>query len=58
MDASANQHYQVSKATQENRTLTSVTKLKQAARVDELGRMLGGKVSAAKKHAAALLKAV
>ena len=56
--ASANQHYHVTKSTQKERTLTSVTKLSQSARVDELGRMLGGKVSAAKKHAAALLKAV
>ncbi len=56
--ASANEHFQVTKSTQEDRTQTSVERLDHNARIDELGRMLGGKVSAAKKHAAALLKAI
>ena len=54
--AAADQHFRVTKSIQEKRTQTAVDKLTKKKRVEELGRMLGGKVSAAKKHAEALLK--
>ena len=53
--ANANHHLQVVKTTQNNRTHTQVFPLKTKQRIDELARMLGGKIPAAKKHAAALL---
>ena len=53
--AAANHHLQVVKTTQNNRTHTQVHPLKTKQRIDELARMLGGKIPAAKKHAAALL---
>ncbi|MDA7645508.1 DNA repair protein RecN [bacterium] len=56
--AAANEHYRVSKKSEKGRTQTSLENLNQSKRIEELGRMLGGKVSAAKKHAEALLKAL
>jgi DNA repair protein RecN (Recombination protein N) len=56
--AAANEHYRVTKTSQKDRTQTSLENLNQAKRIEELGRMLGGKVSAAKKHAEALIKAL
>ena len=53
--ANANHHFQVIKTSQNNRTHTQVQPLKTKQRIDELARMLGGKIPAAKKHAAALL---
>ena len=55
--AAANQHYRVTKTSQKDRTQTSLEDLNRTKRIEELGRMLGGKGSAAKKHAEALLKA-
>lgn len=54
--AAATEHYQVSKSSTGSRTQTAIKKLTPKQRVDELGRLLGGKVSEAKKHAAALLR--
>jgi DNA repair protein RecN (Recombination protein N) len=56
--AAANEHYRVIKKSQKDRTQTSLENLNQSKRIEELGRMLGGKVSEAKKHAEALLKAL
>ena len=53
--ANANHHFQVTKTSKNNRTHTQVSPLKAKQRIDELARMLGGKIPAAKKHAAALL---
>lgn len=53
--AAANHHLQVLKTSKNNRTRTQVSPLKTKQRIDELARMLGGKIPAAKKHAAALL---
>ena len=54
--AAADHHLQVSKQREKDRTLTQVTSLKKPERVEELARMLGGRVAAARKHAEALLK--
>ena len=54
--AAAAAHYEVSKSSTGTRTQTAIKKLTKKQRVDELGRMLGGKVGEAKKHAAALLR--
>ena len=54
--ASAHQHLKVSKTTRKGRTLTDVDPLADEERVDELARMLGGRIDAARRHAAALLE--
>ncbi len=49
-------HYRVAKQVKEGRTISQITRLEPAERVDELARMLGGATAAARKHAEALLK--
>jgi DNA repair protein RecN (Recombination protein N) len=53
--AAAPAHYVVSKQVKDGRTLSEITLLDKAARVDELARMLGGQQPAARKHAQSLL---
>ncbi len=54
--AAADSHLKVTKKTANKRTITEVSALGKTERTDELARMLGGKLTAAKKHAVALLK--
>ena len=54
--AVAQTHYVVSKAVIDGRTESNITPLNAGARVEELARMLGGKSTAARKHAEELLK--
>jgi DNA repair protein RecN (Recombination protein N) len=54
--ALAQTHYVVSKAVIDGRTESNITPLDAEARVEELARMLGGKSTAARKHAEELLK--
>jgi DNA repair protein RecN (Recombination protein N) len=53
--ACASAHFSVTKETGQERTTTRITRLDQANRVDELGRMLGGPRDAARRHAEVLL---
>lgn len=53
--AAAPAHYVVTKQVKDGRTLSEITVLDKAARVDELARMLGGQQPAARKHAQSLL---
>jgi DNA repair protein RecN (Recombination protein N) len=54
--ASANSHFVVTKRPQEGRTISEITLLDDAGRVQELTRMLGGQSDAARRHAEDLLK--
>ena len=54
--AAAQAHYVVSKAVIDGRTESNIQRLTDSDRVDEIARMLGGKVGAARKHAEELLK--
>ena len=54
--AHADAHYVVTKQVKDGRTISEMELLGKTARVDELARMLGGAGSAARQHAAALLK--
>ena len=53
--AVAQTHYVVSKAVIDGRTESNIQQLKANDRVEEIARMLGGKVGAARKHAEELL---
>jgi len=53
--AAAQTHYVVSKAVIDGRTESNISLLNDKSRVEELARMLGGKVDAATKHAEELL---
>ena len=53
--AAAQTHYVVSKAVIDGRTESNISLLDEKSRVEELARMLGGKVEAATKHAEELL---
>ncbi len=53
--AAAQTHYVVSKAVIDGRTESNIQRLTDSDRVDEIARMLGGKVGAARKHAEELL---
>jgi DNA repair protein RecN (Recombination protein N) len=53
--AAAQTHYVVSKAVIDGRTESNIQKLTDKDRVDEIARMLGGKVGAARQHAEELL---
>ena len=54
----ADAHFQVSKRVENERTITGITRLSGAERVEELARMIGGSeiTSVARKHARELLK--
>ena len=54
--AAAQTHYVVSKAVIDGRTESNISSLNEKSRVEELARMLGGKVEAATKHAEELLR--
>ena len=54
--AAAQTHYVVSKAVIDGRTESNIQRLNDKDRVDEIARMLGGKVGAARQHAEELLK--
>ncbi len=54
--AAAQTHYVVSKAVIDGRTESNISLLNDKSRVEELARMLGGKVEAATKHAEELLR--
>ncbi|MCG8585351.1 MAG: hypothetical protein MI757_11620, partial [Pirellulales bacterium] len=54
--AAADTHFVVDKRAKDGRTVTEVRLLKKTDRVAELARMLGGRGSAQRKHAEALLK--
>ena len=54
--AAAQTHYVVSKAVIDGRTESNIQKIDDQDRVDEIARMLGGKVGAARQHAEELLK--
>jgi len=53
--APATTHYVVNKQTAGGRTVSSITRITDARRVQELSRMLGGSSAAATKHAEAML---
>jgi len=53
--AAAQTHYVVSKAVIDGRTESNIQRLTDKDRVDEIARMLGGKVGAARQHAEELL---
>jgi DNA repair protein RecN (Recombination protein N) len=54
--ASASTHFVVTKRTEGGRTISEITLLDRAQRVQELSRMLGGQTEAARRHAKELLK--
>jgi DNA repair protein RecN (Recombination protein N) len=56
--ACASHHFQVSKTTRDQRTLSAIQPLDEAARVEEIARMLGGlKLTAATRdHAREMLR--
>ncbi len=54
--AAAQTHYVVSKSVIDGRTESNIQKLTNNDRVDEIARMLGGKVGAARQHAEELMK--
>ncbi len=56
--AAASSHFVVTKRQDEGRTISEITLLDQAHRVQELARMLGGQSEAARRHAEDLLKSV
>ena len=53
--ASADTHYEVTKALKDGRTVTEIQLLDPARRIEELARMLGGRGEAARHHAQALM---
>jgi DNA repair protein RecN (Recombination protein N) len=55
--APATTHFVASKSMRDGRTISEINRLAAGDRVTELARMLGGQSEAARKHAAALLKA-
>jgi DNA repair protein RecN (Recombination protein N) len=54
--ASASAHFVVTKRTEGGRTISEITLLDRAQRVQELTRMLGGQTEAARRHAEELLR--
>ncbi len=54
--AAASSHFVVTKRTEGGRTLSEITLLDRARRVQELARMLGGQTDAALRHAGELLR--
>ena len=54
--ASASTHFVVTKRTEGGRTISEITLLDRAQRVQELTRMLGGQTEAARRHAEELLR--
>jgi len=54
--ASASRHFVVTKRTEGGRTISEITLLDRAQRVQEIARMLGGQSEAARRHAEELLK--
>ena len=54
--ASASSHFVVTKRQEEGRTISEITRLDPAGRVQEVARMLGGQSEAARRHAEDLLK--
>ena len=54
--ASASAHFVVTKRTEDRRTISEITLLDRAQRVQELTRMLGGQSEAARRHAEELLQ--
>jgi DNA repair protein RecN (Recombination protein N) len=54
--ASASTHFVVTKRTEGGRTLSEITLLDSAQRVQEIARMLGGQSEAARRHAEELLR--
>ncbi len=54
--ASASAHFVVTKRTEGGRTISEITLLDRAQRVQELTRMLGGQSEAARRHAEELLQ--
>jgi DNA repair protein RecN (Recombination protein N) len=54
--ASASTHFVVTKRAEEGRTISEITLLDGAQRVQELSRMLGGQTEAARRHAKELLR--
>ncbi len=53
--ALASCHYVVTKVVQKDRTFSQLTRVADAARVEEIARMLGGKAESARAHARSLL---
>lgn len=53
--AAATAHFRVAKEVRSGRTLSGISLLSRAERLEELARMLGGQSAAARRHAAALL---
>jgi len=51
----ADSHFVVAKEVQDNRTKSSIRQITDEARIEELARMLGGKVESAREHARSLL---
>jgi DNA repair protein RecN (Recombination protein N) len=54
--AGGGSHFVVTKRTEGGRTVSEITPLGRAQRVDELSRMLGGQSAAARRHAEELLE--
>ena len=54
--AGASSHFVVTKRTEGGRTISEITLLDRAQRVQELTRMLGGQTEAARRHAEELLR--
>jgi DNA repair protein RecN (Recombination protein N) len=54
--ASAATHFVVTKRAEDGRTISEITLLDRAQRVQELSRMLGGQTEAARRHAEELLR--
>lgn len=53
--AAATDHFRVTKEARAGRTVSGISLLSRAERLEELARMLGGQSAAARRHAAALL---
>ncbi|MBL9116443.1 MAG: DNA repair protein RecN [Verrucomicrobiaceae bacterium] len=51
----AGSHFVVTKEVQDNRTKSTIREIRDNVRVDELARMLGGKIDSAREHARSLL---
>jgi DNA repair protein RecN (Recombination protein N) len=51
----AQSHFMVSKEVKDNRTRSTIRKLEDSDRIEELARMLGGKLESAREHARSLL---
>jgi DNA repair protein RecN (Recombination protein N) len=54
--ASASSHFLVAKRTESGRTISEITLLEPAQRVQEIARMLGGQTETARRHAEELLR--